>query len=180
MWGIQLVPQLVLKQFNTLPTQYRPIEHLHEEVWCQTIFFDKITAFWNEPFFSCLLLNKDFACAYTGNQPVPELLLKVSDTLHLQYRYIEHVHKEVSCQKHFFFFFLFVCLLNNCFSNLAILYGLCILDISFLHWPLLRGVSDKHCLLSFFFIWISSAINSFVKIKPTSPCLVNVRLKCGV
>ena len=30
--GIQLVPQLVRKQFNTLPTQYRLIEHLHEEV----------------------------------------------------------------------------------------------------------------------------------------------------
>ena len=29
------------------------------------MFFDKITAFGNEPFFSCLLLNKDFACAYT-------------------------------------------------------------------------------------------------------------------
>ena len=32
MCGIQLVPQLVPKQFNTLPTQYRLTEHLHEEV----------------------------------------------------------------------------------------------------------------------------------------------------
>ena len=51
MRGIQLVPQLVPKQFSTLPTQYRFIEHLHEEVWCQKNVFDKITAFWNEPFF---------------------------------------------------------------------------------------------------------------------------------
>ena len=60
-----------------------------------------------------------------GNTLVPELLLKVSDTSHQQYRYIEHVHEEVPCQN-------FVCLLSNCFSNLAILYGLCIFDISFL------------------------------------------------
>ena len=36
-----------------------------------------------------------------GNQLVPELLEKLSDTLHKQYRYIEHVHEEVSCQKKF-------------------------------------------------------------------------------
>ena len=32
-------------------------------------------------------------------QLVPELSLKLSDTSHIQYRYIEHVHKEVSCKK---------------------------------------------------------------------------------
>ena len=146
MWGIQLVPQLVAKQFNILLTQYRLIEHLHEEVWCQKKFFDKITAFWNEPFLSCLLLNKDFACAYTGKSTCTRAFTE--SFWYLQYRYIKHVHEEVSCQKTFFW-------LNNCFSNLAILYGLCILDISFLHWPLLRGVSDKHCLLSFFFIFLN-------------------------
>ena len=36
------------------------------------------------------------------NQLVPELLLKVSDTLHIQYRYNEHVHEDVSCQKNYF------------------------------------------------------------------------------
>ena len=30
---------------------------------------------------------------------MPEVLLKLSDTLHIQYRYNEHVHEEVSCQK---------------------------------------------------------------------------------
>ena len=30
---------------------------------------------------------------------IPELLLKLSDTLHIQYRYIEHVHEEVSGKK---------------------------------------------------------------------------------
>ena len=28
-----------------------------------------------------------------------ELLLKLPDTLHIKYRYNEHVHEEVSCQK---------------------------------------------------------------------------------
>ena len=37
-----------------------------------------------------------------GNQLVPELLLKVSAILHKQYRYIEHVHEDLSFQKHFF------------------------------------------------------------------------------
>ena len=32
MRGIQLIPQLVPKQFNTLSTQYRLIEHLREDV----------------------------------------------------------------------------------------------------------------------------------------------------
>ena len=30
-----------------------------------------------------------------GNQLVPELLLKLSDTLHVQCRHIEHLHEEV-------------------------------------------------------------------------------------
>ena len=55
-----------------------------------------------------------------GNQLVPELLLKLSDTLHIQCRYIEHVHEGVSCKKILFFY------QNGCFSNLAILYDMCI------------------------------------------------------
>ena len=44
----------------------------------------------------------------------------------------------------------FLLLLNNCFSNLAILYGFCILILVFFIDHYCRGVSDKHCLLSFF------------------------------
>ena len=29
--------------------------------------------------------------------------MKLSDTLHIQYRYIEHVHEEVSCKKKILF-----------------------------------------------------------------------------
>ena len=52
--------------------------------------------------------------------------LKLSNTLHIQDRYNEHVHEEVSSQKKYFW-------QNDCLSNLAILYGLCILNSSFLY-----------------------------------------------
>ena len=59
------------------------------------ILFDKMTAF----FFYTLLLNKGFVSAQIvhahGNQFVPELLLKLSDTLHPQCRHTEHLHDEV-------------------------------------------------------------------------------------
>ena len=32
-WADQLLPQLLIKQFNTLPIQCRHIEHMHEGVW---------------------------------------------------------------------------------------------------------------------------------------------------
>ena len=35
--SIKLVPQLLMKQIDSLPTQYRHNEHLLEEVWCQKI-----------------------------------------------------------------------------------------------------------------------------------------------
>ena len=32
-WADQLLPQILMEQFDTLPFQYRPIEHMHEGVW---------------------------------------------------------------------------------------------------------------------------------------------------
>ena len=43
----------------------------------------------------------------------------------INYLYIEHVHEEVSCYKNYFW-------QSDCVPNLAILYGLCILDSGFL------------------------------------------------
>ena len=40
----QLLPQLLIEQFDTLPIQCRHIEHMHEGVWFKKIFFDKMTA----------------------------------------------------------------------------------------------------------------------------------------
>ena len=45
MLAIQLVPQLVQKQFNSLSTQYRLFEHLPEEVWCQKYVFQQNNSF---------------------------------------------------------------------------------------------------------------------------------------
>ena len=42
----QLLPQLLMEQFDTLPihVQCRHIEHMHEGVWFRKIIFDKMTA----------------------------------------------------------------------------------------------------------------------------------------
>ena len=31
-WADQLLPQLLIEQFDTLPSQYRHIEHMHEGI----------------------------------------------------------------------------------------------------------------------------------------------------
>ena len=33
LWAEQLLPQLLMEQFDTLPIQCRHIEHMHEVVW---------------------------------------------------------------------------------------------------------------------------------------------------
>ena len=44
-WADQLLPQLLMEQFGTLPIHYyRHIEHMHIGVWFDNIFFDKMTA----------------------------------------------------------------------------------------------------------------------------------------
>ena len=37
-WADQLQLQLLMKQFDTLPIQYRLIEHMHEGVWLKFFF----------------------------------------------------------------------------------------------------------------------------------------------
>ena len=32
-WANQLLPQLLMEQFDTLPIQCRHIEHMHEGIW---------------------------------------------------------------------------------------------------------------------------------------------------
>ena len=44
LWADQLIPQLLMEQFDTFPIQYRHIEHMHEVVWLKKIIFDKMTA----------------------------------------------------------------------------------------------------------------------------------------
>ena len=73
-------------------------------------------SFVNLAIFSCFLV---LLLHTRGSQLVPELLLKLSVTLHIQYRYSEHVHEEVSCKKIPFRKLLLI-------YNLAILYDMCI------------------------------------------------------
>ena len=40
----QLLPQLLMEQFDTLPIQCRDIEHMHEGVCFRKIIVDKMTA----------------------------------------------------------------------------------------------------------------------------------------
>ena len=42
LWADQFLPQLLMEQFDTLPIQYRHIEHMHEGVWFIKIIFDKM------------------------------------------------------------------------------------------------------------------------------------------
>ena len=42
-WAYQLLPQLLMEQFDTLSVQCRHMEHMHEGVWFRN-FFDKMTA----------------------------------------------------------------------------------------------------------------------------------------
>ena len=44
-WADQLLLQLLMEQFDTLPLQYRHIEHINEGVWLKFFFFfDKMTS----------------------------------------------------------------------------------------------------------------------------------------
>ena len=38
-WANQLLPQLLMEQFDILPIQYRHIEHMHEGVWLIFLIF---------------------------------------------------------------------------------------------------------------------------------------------
>ena len=42
-WADQLLLQLLMEQFDTLPKQCRYIEHMHEGVWFTKNNFDKMT-----------------------------------------------------------------------------------------------------------------------------------------
>ena len=38
-WADQLLPQLLMEQFDTLPIPYRHIEHMHEGLWLKKNYF---------------------------------------------------------------------------------------------------------------------------------------------
>ena len=84
LWADQLLPELLMEQFDTLPLQCRHIEHMHEGVWFDCFFLQ------ND---SCKKLrqfspNKAFVYAEMvpswADQLLPQLLLKQFDMLPIQ------------------------------------------------------------------------------------------------
>ena len=78
-------------------------------------------------------------------QLLPQLLIEQFDTLRIQCRHIEHMHEGV------YNFCLAQILLKSSFQNL----GLRVLTITCQVFSLnltMRGVSNKHCLLTFFIL----------------------------
>ena len=121
--GNLFIPDLLLKLFDILHTQWRHIEPLCEELWCQKINFWQndsvlnLATFWTL-FFLIRVFVVVFFCAQVharGNQLVLEFLLTPSDTLRTQCRYIDHLHEEVWCHKSTFW-------QNGSVLNLAIFF----------------------------------------------------------
>ena len=70
-WAVQLLSQLLMEHFDTLPTQYRHIEHMHEGVWFTKSIIDKMAAMRTLTFFQACFNKKRLKClfydsAYTG------------------------------------------------------------------------------------------------------------------
>ena len=57
-WADQILSQLLIEHFDTLPTQCRHIEHMHEGVWFPKSIIDKIAAISTLKFFSGLFQQK--------------------------------------------------------------------------------------------------------------------------
>ena len=85
-----------MEQFDTLPIQYRHIEHMHEGVWLKKIIFDKMTAVRT---YTIIPLYMTFVYALIvplwADQLLPQLLMKHFGTLSIQCRLIEHMNEGV-------------------------------------------------------------------------------------
>ena len=101
-WADQLLLQLLMKQFDTLPIQYRHIEHMHEGVWLKKFFFDKMTAM--RQLFPCMAFVYALIVPLWADQILPQLLMKQFETLSIQCIHIEHMHEGVynSCLHRFY------------------------------------------------------------------------------
>ena len=64
LWADQLLPQLLMEQFDTLPIQCRHIEHMHEGVWFRKNNFRQNDSSENLDNFSlircCMCIDGDF------------------------------------------------------------------------------------------------------------------------
>ena len=76
-WADQLLPQLLMEQFDTLPIQYRHIEHIG--------------------FYAYAIIGHTRA-----DQHLPQLLMEQFDTFPIHCRHIEHMHEGVWFRKNNF------------------------------------------------------------------------------
>ena len=95
-WADQLLLQLLMEQFDTLPIQCRHIEHMHEGVWFTKNHFDKMTIV---RLLTQLFPYMAFVYAWIvplwADQLLLQLLMEQFDTLWIQCRHIEHMHEGV-------------------------------------------------------------------------------------
>ena len=84
----QLLSQILIERFDTLPTQCRHIEHMHEGVWFQKSIIDKMAAMSTLIFFRLVSTKRGYACSMIVHtrvgQLLPQLLLELFDTLYAQ------------------------------------------------------------------------------------------------
>ena len=96
-WADQLLPQLLMEQFDTFPIQCRHIEHMHERVWFTKIFFyenDSCENLDNFSLLTCLYMHRWWVPSW-ADQLLPQLLMEQFDTFPIQCRHIEHMHEGV-------------------------------------------------------------------------------------
>ena len=84
----QLLSQLLIEHFDTLPTQCRHIEHMHEGVWLPKRIIDEMAAMSNLSFFRLVSTKRSYACSMIvhtrADQLLPQLLMELFDTLYTQ------------------------------------------------------------------------------------------------
>ena len=82
----QLLLQLSMEQFDTLPIQCRHIEHMHEGVYN----FVEL-----RQLFPYMAFVYAWIVPLWADQLLPQLLMEQFDTLPIQCRHIEHMHEGV-------------------------------------------------------------------------------------
>ena len=90
----QLQPQLLMEQFDTLPSQCRHIEHMHEGVWFKQMTFDKMTAMRTD-YFSYRVYTYAMIVHTQADKLLPQLLMEQFYNFPLPCSHIEHMHEGV-------------------------------------------------------------------------------------
>ena len=112
-WADQLLSQLLMEQCDTLYTQCRHIEHMHEGVCFTKNYYWRNDSYENLDNFSdcitkglCLFYHMAFVYVKTvpwwADQLLSQLLMEQFDTLYTQCRHIEHMHEGVCFTKNYY------------------------------------------------------------------------------